>query len=70
MMGFRRWLYEVFFPRWANESIIRENKQLRAKNTELLENVQRLKAYIDGFEDGIRSQRRIIINNNVKGAGE
>lgn len=44
----------------------RENEVLKAEIARLKAENDRLNAYLDGLEDGIRAQRRIIINNGVK----
>lgn len=67
MRRFRKWLIEVFLPTWAKESVVKENEALRERNRELNEEINRLNAYIDGLEAGIRSQRRIIINTGRDG---
>ena len=67
MRRFKRWLIEVFLPTWAKESVVKENEALRERNRELNDEINRLNAYIDGLEAGIRSQRRIIINTGRDG---
>ena len=67
MRRFKRWLIEVFLPTWAKESVVKENEALRERNRELNEEINRLNAYIDGLEAGIRAQRRIIINTGRDG---
>lgn len=67
MRRFRTWLIEVFLPTWAKESVVKENEALRERNRELNDEINRLNAYIDGLEAGIRSQRRIIINTGRDG---
>lgn len=67
MRRFRKWLIEVFLPTWAKESVVKENEALRERNRELNEEINRLNAYIDGLEAGIRAQRRIIINTGRDG---
>lgn len=67
MRRFRKWLIEVFLPTWAKESVVKENEALRERNRELNNEINRLNAYIDGLEAGIRAQRRIIINTGRDG---
>lgn len=67
MRRFRKWLIEVFLPTWAKESVVKENEALRERNRKLNDEINRLNAYIDGLEAGIRAQRRIIINTGRDG---
>lgn len=66
MRKFRAWLINKFLPAWAKESVYRENQQLREEIGRLKNNIDRLNAYINGLENGMRSQRRISIRNEVK----
>ena len=66
MRRLKNWLMLRFLPVWAKESVYEENKRLREKADALQRRVELLNAYIDGLEAGIRAQRRIIINNEVK----
>ena len=59
---FSKWLIERFLPTWAKESVLKENEQLKAKLDEQALEIERLNAYIDGLENGVRWQRRIVIN--------
>lgn len=62
----KNWLYGRFLPAWAKDVAYRENEASKAEIATLKAENARLNAYIDGLEDGIRAQRRIIINNGVK----
>ena len=42
--------------------MIEENRKLMEENLKLKGQIERLNAYIDGLENGIKSQRRIVIN--------
>ena len=61
MRKFKRWLIEHFLPAWAKETILKENADLRAKVKMLECRIDEQAAYIDGLQDGIKAQRRIII---------
>lgn len=61
MRKFKRWLIEHFLPAWAKETILKENEELRQSVAELRQQVTELNSYIDGLQDGIKAQRRIII---------
>lgn len=56
------WLINNFLPIWAREQMIEENRKLMEENLKLKGQIERLNAYIDGLETGIKSQRRIVIN--------
>lgn len=58
----RHWLIERFLPVYLRESLLEENRRLEEKNRVLKEQNERLLAYIDGLESGIKAQRRIVIN--------
>ena len=59
----KRWLIERILPVWAREALMDEIERLKESNRQLAAERDRLNAYIEGLENGIRSQRRIIINN-------
>ena len=63
----RQWLIDRFLPVWAKESVVKENERLRQRLAEKETEIKRLKAYIEGLETGIRSQRKIVINNRSAG---
>lgn len=65
MRRFRIWLLDRFLPAWAKDSICRENQALRDKLAEHEQKIRELNAYIDGLEAGLRSMRRIVIQNGV-----
>lgn len=60
---FKHWLIERFLPVYLKEELLKENEWLREKNREQEIYIRQLNAYIDGLELGLRSQRRIVINN-------
>ena len=63
MKKIKRWLIERILPVWAREQLLAEIRRLEEKNRQLREENIQLGSYIDGLETGIKSQRRIIINN-------
>ena len=65
MKGFKGWLCRRFLPEWARESLVEENKRLQGQLAEARAEIAKLNAYLDGREAGLRSQRRIVINNNA-----
>lgn len=66
MHRFKDWLMLRFLPAWAKERVYKENRELKEKVAALQGRIERLNAYIDGLETGIRAQRRVVINNEVK----
>lgn len=62
MKRFRNWIINKVLPIYARERMQREIDMLCVENAQLRAKVDKLNAYIDGLEDGIKSQRRIIIN--------
>lgn len=66
MKRFKAWLYDKFLPMWAKETLLEDNKRLLNTNRELSQEIQRLQAYIDGLERGIKAQRKTVINNEVR----
>ena len=58
----KKWLIERFFPAEAKLEIESLRQQLAEKEAE----IERLEAYIDGLETGLRAQRRMVIHNEVK----
>lgn len=65
MKRFKTWLYDRFLPIWAKETLLADNKRLLNANQELSQEIQRMQAYIDGLERGIKAQRKTVINNEV-----
>ena len=61
MRRIRRWLLERFYPAVAKEEI----EALRNALNERTAEIARLNAYIDGFEAGVKAQRRVMIRNEV-----
>ena len=62
MKKIKHWLIERILPIWARETLLSEIDSLNKKVEELKQEIMRKNAYIDGLENGIRSQRRIVIN--------
>jgi hypothetical protein len=66
MRRFKSWLINIFLPAWAKDSIYRENEALRLEVSDLRAKLREREAFIEGLERGVRAQRRIVINNEVK----
>ena len=54
----RKWLTEKFLPLWAKETVLRDNKLLRAENEALRQKVNELESYIQGILLGRRGWRK------------
>lgn len=54
----RKWLTENFLPLWAKETVLRDNKLLRAENEALRQKVNELECYIRGIHMGLRGRRK------------
>ena len=63
---FKSWLINIFLPAWAKDSIYRENEALRFEVSDLRAKLREREAFSEGLERGVRAQRRIVINNEVK----
>lgn len=61
MRRIRHWLLERFFPAVAKEEIAVLRCEIKKKDAE----IERLMAYIDGYEAGVKAQRRVTIRNEV-----
>lgn len=59
----KRWFFERFLPMWAKETVLSDNRALRAKNTALEEKVRQLESYISGMQAGLRATRKLQIYN-------
>lgn len=57
-MKLRSWLLERFLPAWAKDSVYKENRALLTKLERKEQEIQRLNAYIDGLETGVRAAAR------------
>ena len=53
----RKWLTERFLPMWAKETVLRDNRSLRAENEMLRVKIGELESYIRGIHLGLRGRR-------------
>ena len=53
----KKWLTERFLPLWAKETVLRDNKLLRAENEAMRQKLRELESYIRGFHTGLRGRR-------------
>ena len=51
------WLTQKFLPLWAKETVLRDNRNLRAENEALRQKVKELERYIQGVHLGLRGRR-------------
>ena len=54
----KKWFLERFLPMWAKETVLSDNRALRAKNAALEEQVRQLESYIRGMRAGLRAVRK------------
>ena len=51
------WLTQKFLPLWAQDTVLRDNRNLRAENEALRKKVKELESYIQGVHLGLRGRR-------------
>ena len=61
MSRIKKWLYERYLPAWCRDDLMAANKRLQAKVDAQAQEIERLNAYIDGMQDAMMRQSRIII---------
>ena len=54
----KKWLTERFLPLWAKETVLRDNKNLKAENAALRQKIRELENYIQGIHLGLRGRRK------------
>lgn len=57
MRKFKIWLCTKFLPAWCKEELLDENKRLVRTVSEQREEINQLRAYIDGMNNALRRQR-------------
>lgn len=57
------WLRLRFLPEWARQQLLEENQRLTRELVNARREIDRLESYIEGMQDGLRRQRKIVINN-------
>ena len=55
----KKWLLEHFLPMWAKETVLRDNKLLKAENEVLRQRINELESYIQGIHLGLRGRRKV-----------
>lgn len=66
MKRLNRWLIEQVLPVWAKAELLRQIADLEEKVLDQEMRIRELNAYATGLEMGLRSQRKIIINNRTE----
>lgn len=61
MSKIKKWLYEQYLPAWCRDDLMEANERLRKKVLDQEQEIKRLNAYIDGMQDAMIRQSRIII---------
>ena len=61
MSKFKRWLYERYLPAYLRDDLMDANRRLQKKVDAQAQEIERLNAYIDGMQDAMIRQSRIII---------
>ncbi len=51
----KKWLIDRVLPMWAKQTVLQENRQLKRQNERLMQEIERLDAYIAGLHKGLRA---------------
>ena len=62
MTRLKRWIIDKFLPAWCRSELMDENRRLTEKIEKQAAKIDRLNAYIDGLQDALCRQPKIIIN--------
>ena len=54
----KKCLIEKYLPLWAKETVLRDNRNLKAENEVLRQKVRELDNYIQGIHVGLRGRRK------------
>lgn len=63
MSKFKKWLYDKYLPAYCREKLIEENEDFKKQLQEAKAENRELKAYINGMQTGLKSVKKIQINN-------
>ena len=58
----KKWLCDRFLPMWAKETVLSDNRRLKRQFRALEQEINEMKAYIQGMETGIRAGKRVTIH--------
>ena len=67
MRRLRHWLIERYLPVWAKETILEENKRLRAELEQQRAENRELRAYARGLEEGFSALHGMKFNITLEG---
>jgi len=67
MRRLKNWLFNRFLPMWMKETLLADLRLALKENEDLRKELANKNAYISGLEAGIKSVRRIVINNSGEG---
>ena len=59
MHKWKEWFWQRFLPEWARDQLMRENAALRVREDRLNREIERLEAYIQGMQAGVRARNRL-----------
>ena len=63
----KKWFWDRFLPMWLKESLLADYRAALKEIEDLRKELAIKNAYITGVETGIKSVRRIVINNSGEG---
>lgn len=66
MKKLKLWLVDKILPIWAKAELLRQIAQQQEIIRQQEIRIRELNAYADGLEMGLRSMRRIVINNRTE----
>lgn len=59
MRKWKEWFWRRFLPEWARDQLLRENAALRSQLERKDREIERLEAYIQGMQAGVRARNRL-----------
>lgn len=59
MRKMKEWFWRRFLPEWARDQLLRENAALRSQLEKKEREIERLEAYIQGMQAGVRARNRL-----------
>lgn len=59
MHKWKEWFWRRFLPEWARDQLLRENAALRSQLEKKDREIERLEAYIQGMQAGVRARNRL-----------
>ena len=59
MRKMKEWFWRRFLPEWARDQLLRENGALHSQLGRKDREIERLEAYIQGMQAGVRARNRL-----------